>query len=125
MKAVIAIAGFCFAVSAHAAVLTPVTSTVRQCQAQVTDATYRVQAVCWKNSAGELRMWFPVETLKSMTETKINAKFIGNVTAACAATSLYEYADLFGDNKKPESEIATKEVEIAYAHLDASGCFPQ
>ena len=124
MKSALTLLIFVTGVSAaHAATLTPVTSSQRDCTAKVTDATYRVQAACYKGKQNENRMWFPEAVLKDVSETGINAKFIRNIDAACASTNLYSYFDLFGNNKKPESEIQTREVEIAYSHLDAAACY--
>lgn len=109
--------------SVFAAPLTPVTSTSRDCVATVTDATYAVQAVCWKNRDGQNRMWFPAVDLQNLVETGVNTKFIRNVDAACATTNEYRYEDLFGNTAKRPEEIVTKEVSIAYSHLNATACY--
>ena len=124
MKAFATVIGF-LAISgiANAAPLVPTTSSTRDCTAQVTDVTYKVNAVCFKNSTGELALWFKKEVLKSLNETSINPKYIRNATEACGGTNMYEYRDLFGDKKRPEAEIVDKPVEIAYSHVNLEACF--
>lgn len=109
--------------SALAAPLTPITSTSRSCNAVVIEASYKVDAVCWKNQDAELRMWFPQATFDALRETGIETRNIINLNQACAQTAEYKYEDLFGASALPATAVRTNSVEILVSQLDVSACF--
>lgn len=123
MKMLVILASAFMSAAALAAPLSPVSSTSRECTAVVTEATYKVDAVCWTNQDNELRMWFPQATFDAIKETGINTRFILNVSEACAQTNQYSYDDLFGTNALPASVVQTRPVDILVSQLDTTACF--
>lgn len=123
MKLILVLTSLFVSLSAVAVPLTPITSNSRSCTAVVTEASYRVDAVCWKNQDAQLRLWFPQETFAALQETGVETRNIINLAQACAQTVEYRYEDLFGATALPSTAIRTNAVEILVSQLDASACF--
>jgi hypothetical protein len=122
MKTLVTLFAIISTSAALSAPLTPTSVSEEKCDATLITRSFNVEAACWKNREGQLRLWFTKEVYAQLKETKISTRRIQNVEEACNDTELYTWEELFAEGADLDA-IVTREVEITEQKLDASSCY--